>query len=242
MTHATGCLICGDPIRYTELEKLLTCNFCGNSFHSNASCVHGHFICDDCHAIDAVDVIFHICLEHTGSDPVALADRILQHPSVKMHGPEHHFLVPAVLISCYYSLQGNPEQKRTKLESARKRSSHVLGGFCGSHGTCGAAIGTGIFLSLILDSTPLKTQEWRLSNLMTARALTEIAHLGGPRCCKRDTWIAIRHAAQFLQSEWNVTMETSRPSCGFSERNHECLEEGCLFFRTKDEGRKTKDK
>ncbi|VUT25840.1 MAG: hypothetical protein MOIL_01256 [Candidatus Methanolliviera sp. GoM_oil] len=56
-----------------------------------------------------------------------------------------------------------------------------LGGFCGYHGDCGAAVGTGIFISLITDATPLSKHEWKLSNLMTAKSLLSIANHGGPR-------------------------------------------------------------
>jgi len=179
-------------------------------------------------------VIFRACLDNPGTDPVALATRIMHHPSIKMHGPEHHFLVPAVLVSCYYNLKNDPEQKRKKLESAKKRGSIVPGGFCGSHGTCGAAIGSGVFFSLILDSTPLKSSEWKLSNMMTARALVTIAGQGGPRCCKRDTYLAILEAIKFLKSELNETMTANAPGCEFSERNKECLKEDCSFFVRRD--------
>ena len=230
MSHSSGCLICGNDIQYADSERLLSCHFCGKSFHSNASCLQDHFICDHCHATDALELIFRICLDHAETDPIALSGRIMHHPSVKMHGPEHHFLVPAVLLTCYYNLKGDPAQKRRKLESARKRSAHILGGFCGSHGTCGAAMGTGIFFSLILDSSPLKTQEWKLSNLMTARALTVIANHGGPRCCKRDSYLAILETTKFLESELKITMPATVPECSFSEQNKECLKERCLFY------------
>ena len=106
----------------------------------------------------------------------------------------------------------------------------VPGGFCGSHGTCGAAIGTGIFVSLITGSTPLKKQEWSLANQMTARSLMTIARHGGPRCCKRDSWLAIRTAVTFLSERFGITLpvpETVR--CEFGDINRECLREACPF-------------
>jgi hypothetical protein len=263
MTHTSGCLICGEDLQYTDQETNKTCNFCGKTFLSNASCINDHFICDTCHASEALEVIFRTTLENKGTDPIALATRIMQHPSLVMHGPEHHFLVPAVLLSCYYNhLQqlgvtpdniaplfplaasgkkakttSNNEEpltisalKRKKLELARKRSSHVLGGFCGSHGTCGAAIGSGIFLSLILDSTPLKEKEWKMSNMLTSKALHNIAMAGGPRCCKRDTYMAIQEACLFVATELNVTLPVSEPQCTFSNRNKECLQTNCLYY------------
>jgi hypothetical protein len=156
---------------------------------------------------------------------------LMQHPAVKMHGPEHHFLVPAVLLSAYYNLKGDSARKKDKIVEAEKRAKHVLGGFCGSHGDCGAAVGTGIFLSLITDATPLSVDSWRLSNMMTARALMPIALHGGPRCCKRNTYLAIMEAAQFLKENLNVQMDiSSKIQCQFSHLNKECLKEKCRFY------------
>lgn len=147
-----------------------------------------------------------------------------------MHGPEHHCLVPAALIAAYCNHQGEPGRKAALLRQARTRAGMVPGGFCGSHGTCGAAIGTGIFVSLITGSTPLKKQEWSLSNQMTARSQMVIARHGGPRCCKRDSWLAIRTAVTFVSERFGVTLpvlDTVR--CEFGEINRECLQEACPF-------------
>ena len=87
---------------------------------------------------------------------------LMRNPNVKMHGPEHHFLVPAVLLVAYYNIKKDPKQKTTKIRMATKRSSQILGGFCGFYGNCGAAVVTGIFVSLIIDATPLSINDWKL--------------------------------------------------------------------------------
>jgi len=108
-----------------------------------------------------------------------------------MHGPEHHFLVPAVLIAAYYNLNVEYQTKIQNLKIARQRSEKIPGGFCGSHGTCGACIGAGIFFSIITQTTPLSGKTWQQSNLLTGTCLVEIAMKGGPRCCKRDTLLLL---------------------------------------------------
>ena len=45
-------------------------------------------------------------------------------------------------------------------------------------------------------STPLAQEPWGLSNQMTARALDSIGKTGGPRCCKRDSWLAVQAAVE----------------------------------------------
>ncbi len=64
-----------------------------------------------------------------------------------MHGPEHHFLVPAVLLASYYDKPAFSEERASKIKEARRRAKAVLGGFCDSHGNCGAAVGVGIYPS-----------------------------------------------------------------------------------------------
>ncbi len=157
-----------------------------------------------------------------------MALNLMRSPQVKMHGPEHHFLVPAVLLAAYFNVKKDHEQKVVKIKEARARSSKVLGGF---YRDCGAAVGTGIFISLITNSTPLSKQEWKLSYLMTAKSLLTIANHGGPRCCKRNSFIAIAQAANFLRDNFNTIVKINRKiRCEFTDLNKECLKKNCPFY------------
>jgi hypothetical protein len=148
-----------------------------------------------------------------------------------MHGPEHHFLVPAVLLTSYYNIRKEYRETGLMIQEARKRALNVLGGFCGSHGNCGAAVGTGIFISLITNTTPLSTEGWRLSNLITSKSLNTIAHRGGPRCCKRNTFLAILEAVKFLKDHFGIEMKRQQDiRCEFNGLNKECLREHCIFY------------
>jgi hypothetical protein len=197
----------------------------------DVACAEGHFICDACHAAPAEDFIASACASSEIADPLRLANTLMGNPSIAMHGPEHHFLVPAVLLTCYYNHRGEPEMKKKKLDLARARSSQVPGGFCGTHGGCGAALGTGIFISLITGATPLSEEEWRLANTLTARTLQKIADRGGPRCCKRDSFIALIEAVDFLEEHFEVSLPADREAvCRFSRLNRECRLAECDFY------------
>lgn len=231
MEQRTGCLICGRDILYSEEARDLACAICGEVVSTTAACEAGHFVCDRCHGLEAVDLIEQFCITTELDDPIAIACILMRYPAVRMHGPEHHFLVPASLIAAYCNHRGEPGRKGELLARARDRASRVPGGFCGTHGTCGAAIGTGIFVSLITGSTPLKKQEWSLSNQMTARSLMAIARHGGPRCCKRNSWLAIRTAVTFLEERFSVSLPVEGAvRCGFSDINRECLLKECPFY------------
>jgi hypothetical protein len=182
--HKNGCLVCGEEIVYEEDSSELECYYCHQIQTSRVRCIKGHYVCDRCHSSSANDLITAFCTNTRSTDPLEQALVLMRNPKVKMHGPEHHFLVPAVLLSSYYNIKGDPHEKEAKIREARERASKLPGGFCGYFGDCGAAVGTGIFVSLITNATPLSIGEWRLANMMTSKSLLSIAEHGGPRCCK----------------------------------------------------------
>jgi hypothetical protein len=155
MEYKSGCLFCGKEIVYLKSTEKNKCIYCNCDFDINERCEDGHYICDKCHSSGAMDIIEKYCLHAESFNPVEIANTIMAHPSVKMHGPEHHFLLPAVMLSVYYRITDNKTVLASKLITARKRSEMIPGGFCGSHGNCGAGVGSGIFVSLIAEATPL---------------------------------------------------------------------------------------
>lgn len=230
--HGTGCLLCGAELVYGEQPHNLPCALCGTTAASHARCAQGHFVCDRCHGLPALDLIEQTCRAGSDPNPIRLADALMRNPAIKMHGPEHHFLVPAVLITAWCTVHGDGH-KAEMLAMARKRAEDVKGGFCGFHGTCGAAMGAGIACSVLTGATPLATEEWRLSNLMTAACLTAIAEAGGPRCCKRDTFLALLVGRDFLNRHLNAGLPAGpQPVCSFSAGNRECLGSRCRFYPT----------
>ena len=228
--YRKGCVVCGKELIYGASEAL-SCFYCNKVYDSNVKCLDGHFVCDLCHSASANELIESFCSTSTLEDPLEMALILMRNSAVKMHGPEHHFLVPAVLLASYYNIKKDDSEKDLKIKEARKRALNVLGGFCGSHGDCGAAVGTGIFISLITNSTPISIEGWRLSNLMTSKSLYTIANHGGPRCCKRNTYLAIIDAVKFLKKNFGVVMRIRRDiRCEFNGLNEECLKEECQFY------------
>lgn len=230
MHHTEGCILCGKELLYSNDSFQVKCSICGRVSESNVKCPDGHMVCDACHQSSAYDVIELYCNQCPDTDPGVIARQLMGHPSFHIHGPEHHFLVPAVLISAYYNFQQQIELKTTKLKIARKRASSVLGGFCGTHGNCGAAVGTGIFASIITENTPLSDEEWKLSNKLTAMSLLRIADAGGPRCCKRDSFLALEVAIGFLKTYFDVALPLEKIDCDFSEQNRQCKKSACKYY------------
>lgn len=226
----SGCILCGANIVYSEIPKEMTCENCGKTFVANAWCENGHFLCDACHMEPAFAVIKHACLTTRAKDPVSLAIDIMENKTVNMHGPEHHFLVPAVLLTAIHNEGSISFNLEEKLSTAMQRAKNVPGGFCGFYGACGAGIGAGIFISVFLAATPLSEQEWSLANEMTSACLSKIALLGGPRCCKRDVFATLETAVSFISEKLHISLPCQKPVCSFFPHNRECKVQDCPYF------------
>ncbi len=225
-------MVCGQELVYQTQSVEKECFICKQKCSSNAECSHGHFICDTCHKVGTEEIISALCKSYSGTNPVKLAMQIMNAPVIKMHGPEHHYMVPAVLLTTFYNATKHPNLIAEKLSIAIERSQRIPGGFCGSHGNCGAGVGTGIFVSIITDSTPLAVKGWQQSNLMTANSLRMIALAGGPRCCKRDSFIAIDEAIDFVKENFQVQLEKEMViKCHYSHNNKQCLMNECKFYK-----------
>lgn len=119
------CLICGAPLEYLEKDELMECAVCHKKEHSKIRCIHGHYVCNECH-------------------------------------------------------------------------------------TAG-----------ISESTPLTEEPFGLSHRMTAKSLGEIGQIGGPRCCKRDSYLSILSAIDFTAENFNVRMEKPEIICRHSAQNNQ---------------------
>lgn len=229
MNNATGCLICSKPLEYFDQVKKLACAMCGNLYETNAACEGGHFICDECHARQGINFITAYTLKSPSKNPFTIASEIMKNELIKMHGPEHHYLVTAVLLTAYKNSGGELDLEES-LKIAFQRTKNVPGGICGLWGSCGAGICSGIFISIITKATPLSEKEWSLANLMTSQTLRDISQNGGPRCCKRNTYLALGRAIKFVKEHFGIEMESpDAVFCDFSAQNKQCRKTNCLY-------------
>lgn len=235
INETTGCLICGRPLAYLAYAADRICTLCGAHVASTAICESGHFVCDRCHSASANEIIERSANESTSTDPMEIAVQILQSPALHMHGPEHHFLVPAVLLAAHDNRHHRPQAKVDHLREARRRAQKVPGGFCGTHGDCGAAVGTGIFWSIVTEATPLSRDAWAQAHRMTAHSLLRVADHGGPRCCKRDTFLAIQQAVLDVEQIEGSAWPCRTAKCRHSSHNRQCRGAECPFFSTAPE-------
>jgi hypothetical protein len=85
-----------------------------------------------------IDYIKRICLKYNDTDPIGLAVDLMNSPIVMMHGPEHHFIVPAVLLTCVANATEKTENLAQNLDIAEKRAFSEIPEICNfSKGLCG---------------------------------------------------------------------------------------------------------
>lgn len=223
------CLICKAPLEYLDMDEEMECEICHQKTNSKTRCVNGHFVCDQCHT-KGIDKIIAICLNSKSKSPIKIIKEMMDLPSCHMHGPEHHTMVGAALLTAYKNSGGDIDLLDA-LKEMEQRGKEVPGGTCGFWGACGAGVSSGIYMSIALKATPLSDGEWGLANSMTSRALGSIGKIGGPRCCKRDSYLAILEAIDFTRENMGVEMEKDEVACTHSELNNQCIGSRCPFKR-----------
>ncbi len=223
------CLICKAPLKYLDTDEVMECELCHKKQSSKTRCINGHYVCDECHT-SGMDAIISICFNSKSVNPIEIMEKMMCMPSCHMHGPEHHTMVGSALLTAYKNAGGDIDLK-TALYEMQKRGKQVPGGACGFWGACGSGVSTGMYIAIALKSTPLTKETWGLSNQMTARALEAIGKNGGPRCCKRDSYLAIIEAIKFTNEKLGVKMESSQVTCSRSHMNNQCIAEECPFHK-----------
>lgn len=230
MTTAEECLICGAPLEYLDKPEMMECSICHQKVENNVRCVNGHYVCDACHTT-GIDSIMGICINTKSKNPFEIIEAMMNLKTCHMHGPEHHIMVGASIITAYRNAGGEIDLNWALTEIVR-RGKLVPGGACGNWGACGAGISTGMAVSIITRCTPLAKEEWGLSNLMTSQALANIASHGGPRCCKRDSYEALLSAIEFIKEKFGIKLEKpEHVVCSRSAMNNHCLGSHCPFHK-----------
>lgn len=224
------CPKCGSPVTMGLLEER-ECAICHAKSVDKEVCEQGHFVCDECRKKYASKAIYNKCIDSDSKDPVALSLEIMSNKSIRMHDLKHHTMVASCLLTAYKNCGGDIDLDAA-LRDADKRGSWFPGGVCGLAGTCGAAASTGIFYSIITKTTPHSKETWSDTNRIVANSLFKISDINGPRCCKRNSFIAMIEATDYVEEKMGVKMETTRDiRCPYFARNEECIKAECPFYK-----------
>jgi MoaA/NifB/PqqE/SkfB family radical SAM enzyme/SAM-dependent methyltransferase len=221
-----GCMVCGAELVYAASEQTQTCHYCDREAGSAMTCPEGHFVCDGCHASDGLAVIESICSSTHETDMIALLSTVRAHPAMSVHGPEHHALVPGIVVATCRNA-GFPVTD-AMLRSALTRGAKIPGGSCAYMGVCGAASGVGAGFSVLLEGNPLAAQARQRVLRAVGEVTRELAGFEAARCCQRDCWVALRTAASLAPELVGVSPTADAPlECTQLTSNRACLGREC---------------
>ena len=100
------CLICKAPLEYLEKDILMECEICHKKENSKTRCRQGHYVCNDCH-MQGLDSIIGLCINETSKNPITIIEKMMTLPFCHMHGPEHHVMVGASLLTAFKNAGGD---------------------------------------------------------------------------------------------------------------------------------------
>ena len=112
-------LICKAPLIYLDEDVLMECAVCHKKELSKTRCVSGHYVCNECHT-QGVDGIFGVCPADTSKNPIEIINKMMALPFCHMHGPEHHIMVGAALLTAYKNAGGNIDLKKALAEMSNR--------------------------------------------------------------------------------------------------------------------------
>lgn len=181
---------------------------------------------------DRAKKIIEACMQEKGKSPVDIFCNVAKQEFIRIHGPEHHILDGAALLTSFYNAGGNINLPES-LNELMKRGLQMPGATCGMWGVCGAVSSMGAALSIMDGTGPLSMDSsWGKHMEFTSAALGSLAQVGGPRCCKRDAFLSFQKAIEYVNENYDVELENSRIACDFSAQNEQCIKERCPFYKS----------
>ncbi|MDD6358727.1 MAG: DUF5714 domain-containing protein [Parafannyhessea umbonata] len=122
------------------------------------------------------NLIVRACLEQTGTSPYQVFRDVARQDFVRMHGPEHHVLDGAALLTAYRNAGGSADLPAA-LAELMSRGLQMPGAMCGRWGVCGAVASVGAALSILEQTGPLTSDDsWGSHMGYTSRARRALAH------------------------------------------------------------------
>jgi hypothetical protein len=223
------CIVCGRRLFSPSGEAV--CSFCGKKEKADYVCPDGHYVCESCRLTSGEELIKKTCEATQLTDPMEIALLLMKHPAIPIHGSENHLVTAYSLLAALRNT-GKASIGKREFERIAQRLRKASQGICGSWGVCGCAIAAGTVISIITGATYLSDRERSLALRVASKTLEKIAQIGGPRCCKAATFVAIRLTVESFKHELAIPIQTSTnpKPCIFSKSNAECLRGRCPYY------------
>ena len=173
-------------------------------------------------------LIFAECKKSKSTSPYEIFHDIAKKDFVRIHGPEHHILDGACILTAFHNAGGKVELNEA-LNKLMFEGLRMPGAACGLWGVCGAVTSIGAALAIIDGTGPLSGEDWGSHMKYTSAALARLSEMGGPRCCKRDAFAAMEEAKGYIAERYGVKLDLPEIKCDFSPLNKQCIGEKCPY-------------
>jgi hypothetical protein len=182
--------------------------------------------CDTCRAGGPHEVIERFCRATESRDPVEIALALLRHSSMRLHGPEHRFLVAAALLAAYANVRGEAKAKAGWLAEARRAVEAAPSQACACDLRTDASVGhaAGLFVATAKgDGT--------LAKKLAAASVALASQVKGASCCKRSSFLSLLQACHFTREHLGTDLRAQGPACEWWRENKQCIRDACPFYR-----------
>lgn len=174
-----------------------------------------------------------IARETAHARPAEVLDELLiDKEGLSVHGVWHHALVGELLLvglrNAGYDISDDV------IDEVIDRGQQLAGGSCGFLGTCGALVSASAAYAILLGATPVATEAREKAIAFTAHLHQRLADVGGSRCCKKSSYVAIEVAREeFAKIGFELPAEDMVGRCRFFSLNETCDGETCVYFPPK---------
>lgn len=115
--------------------------------------------------------IVNDCLGSKEVNPVKIFYKLAGKSYIRIHGPEHHILDGACVMTAFYNAGGSVDLKKG-LERLMEEGLKMPGATCGLWGVCGSVSSVGAALAIIEETGPLsQDQTFGMHMVCTSNAL-----------------------------------------------------------------------
>lgn len=186
------------------------------------------------------DWVIELLVASTSTSPAELLESVMADSRCPAFGPLHHFVVGATLLACWRNAEAAQDREtllRADLEEMVTRSDSVPGATCARWGVCGAAASAGMAYAIVRGNAPLKDEGWQEGQLMVSDLLAKIARSGSPRCCKRDSRVAVAAAVPYFNALEGPQLkgQDKLSTCASFTQNSVCMGTLCPYHPEHEE-------
>lgn len=226
-------MICNGELQYLKIGKDFTCAKCGQKENGYVYCDNGHYICNDCHGQSTFDIVLKLSLSSNETNPLIIAETILEASNIPMLGCEHALITVGALLSSIRN-SGNILITDEQIKDAFNRTKRqAIAAYCGLTGVCGIAPAVGASFSVILGAACPKDRETAITMDAVSKIIEAISKEAGPCCCKNFMRTSLALSCDLAKEYLKIELPyVANISCKDIHRHpHGCRESKCSYFK-----------